>query len=60
MRVEAACRALTETNLPLKRIAAAVGLGHEQNLRRLVQRRFGIGPAEYRDRFAARHRQAAE
>jgi len=52
IRLEAACRALEQTALPLKRIAALVGFGTEQNLRRVVQRQFGIGPADYRARFA--------
>jgi transcriptional regulator GlxA family with amidase domain len=52
IRLEAACRALEETGLPFKRIAAMTGLGNEQNLRRVVQRQFGIGPADYRARFA--------
>ena len=52
MRLEAACRALEATDLPLKRIASATGLGSEQNLRRVVQRQFGISPADYRARFA--------
>jgi transcriptional regulator GlxA family with amidase domain len=51
MRLEAACRALEETSLPFKTIAAAVGLGNEQNLRRVMQRQFGIGPLDYRERF---------
>lgn len=53
MRFEAACRALEETTLPLKRIAANVGYGEEQNLRRVFLRRLRIGPAQYRARFAA-------
>lgn len=60
LRLDAACRALTETALPLKRIAADVGLGGEQNLRRAMQRHFGIGPAEFRDRFSARRLIAAQ
>ena len=52
IRLEAACRALTETDLPLKRIATDVGLGSEQNLRRVLQRQFGVGPADYRARFS--------
>jgi len=52
IRLEAACRALTETDLPLKRIARETGLQTEQNLRRVVQRRFGVGPTEYRERFS--------
>jgi transcriptional regulator GlxA family with amidase domain len=53
MRFEAACRALEETTLPLKRIAANVGYGEEQNLRRVFLRRLRISPAQYRARFAA-------
>ncbi len=52
MRLEAACRALEETDLPLKAIADATGHGEEQNLRRVFQRQLGIRPAEYRERFA--------
>lgn len=54
IRLEAACRALEETELPLKRIAAMVGFVSEQNLRRVIQRQFGISPADYRARFASR------
>jgi transcriptional regulator GlxA family with amidase domain len=52
IRLEAACRALEQTDLPLKRIAVSVGLATEQNLRRVIQRQFGISPADYRARFA--------
>lgn len=54
MRLAAACRALEETDLPLKTIADAVGLATEQNLRRVLQRQFGIGPTDYRSRFGRR------
>ena len=54
IRLEAACRALEETELPLKRIAAMVGFVSEQNLRRVIQRQFGISPVDYRARFASR------
>ena len=53
MRLEAARRALEETDLPTKRIAAVTGYGDEQNLRRVFQRQLGLGPAQYRDRFSA-------
>jgi transcriptional regulator GlxA family with amidase domain len=53
MRLEAACRALEDTGLPLKRIAAAVGYGEEQTLRRVFQRQLGVSPAHYRGRFSA-------
>ncbi|XXX80844.1 helix-turn-helix domain-containing protein [Sorangium sp. So ce134] len=52
MRLEAACQALAGTTLPLKRIAHQCGFGDEQNLRRAFQRRLGVGPLEYRERFA--------
>jgi transcriptional regulator GlxA family with amidase domain len=54
MRLEAACRALEDTHLPLKTIAAATGHGEEQTLRRAFQRQLGVSPTQYRERFAAR------
>ncbi len=53
MRLEAACQALEETDRSFKMIAADVGLGNEQNLRRVMQRQFGIGPSDYRARFGS-------
>lgn len=53
MRLEAACRALEETGLPLKRIAAMSGYTDEQKLRRAFLRQLGVGPSEYRARFSA-------
>jgi transcriptional regulator GlxA family with amidase domain len=53
MRLEAACRALEQTNLPLKRIATDTGHGEEQNLRRVFLRQFGVNPVQYRSRFSA-------
>lgn len=52
MRLEAACRALEETHLPLKTVAASTGYGDEQNLRRVFQRRLSISPSQYRGRFS--------
>ena len=52
MRLEAACRALEETSLPLKTIATQVGHADEQALRRAFQRELGIGPSDYRARFS--------
>jgi transcriptional regulator GlxA family with amidase domain len=54
MRMEAASRALEETDLPLKTIAARAGYGNEQSLRRAFQRQLGISPIQYRERFSAR------
>ena len=53
MRLEAACRALEETGLPLKRVAAVSGYTDEQRLRRAFVRQLGVGPCEYRARFSA-------
>lgn len=53
MRLEAACRTLEETGLPLKRVAALAGYTDEQNLRRAFLRQLGVGPSEYRARFSA-------
>ena len=55
MRMEAACRMLEETQLPLKTIAANTGHGDEQNLRRVFQRQLSISPTQYRSRFSAHH-----
>lgn len=52
MRLEAACRALEETQLPLKSVAANTGYGDEQNLRRVFQRQLSISPSQYRERFS--------
>jgi transcriptional regulator GlxA family with amidase domain len=38
-------------DLPLKTVAGKVGLGSEQALRHLFQRRLGITPVAYRERF---------
>lgn len=56
MRLEAACRQLEETTLPLKAIAAATGHGEEQNLRRVFQRLLATSPSDYRSRFSAHSR----
>ena len=52
MRLEAARRALEDTSLPLKAIAAAAGYADEQALRRGFQRHLGVGPLDYRARFS--------
>jgi len=60
MRMEAACRALEDTSLPLKRIALAAGYGNEQVLRRAFQRQLGVSPTDYRNRFSAHADAGAE
>jgi len=52
MRLEAACRALEETALPIKTVAATAGYADEQALRRAFQRRLGVSPGDYRARFS--------
>jgi len=57
MRLEAACRALEETGLPLKSIAASTGYSAEQNLRRVFIRQLGVSPGQYRRRFSGHGRE---
>lgn len=52
MRMEVACRALEETDLPLKAISTRAGYGNEQSLRRAFQRQLGVSPIQYRERFS--------
>jgi transcriptional regulator GlxA family with amidase domain len=52
MRLEAACRALEETDLPLKSIAENTGYAEEQNLRRVFLRKLSVSPIQYRSRFS--------
>lgn len=58
IRLEAACRALEASGLPVKSVADRVGYGDEQAMRRAFHRQFGIGPKEYRDRFSSHQRMA--
>lgn len=51
-RVEAATRSLSETRTPIKQIAAQVGFGDEERMRRAFLRRLGVAPSAYRERFA--------
>ncbi|MNV84398.1 Regulatory protein SoxS [compost metagenome] len=43
-------------HLPLKTVAARVGLGSEQALRHLFVRHLGITPVAYRERFGGQSR----
>jgi transcriptional regulator GlxA family with amidase domain len=52
LRVEAARHLLIETKLPMKRVASRCGFGTEETMRRAFLRTQGVGPKEYRDRFA--------
>lgn len=51
VRVEAAQRALAESDDPVETIARRYGFGTAETLRRTFHRRLGIAPSDYRDRF---------
>jgi transcriptional regulator GlxA family with amidase domain len=52
LRLEAARRALEETQLCIKQIAVRCGFQDEDRMRRTFRRRLGIGSQDYRSRFA--------
>jgi len=54
-RLEIACRLLAETNLSLVAVAHRAGVGHQQNLGRLLRQRLGLTPAAYRQQARAGH-----
>jgi transcriptional regulator GlxA family with amidase domain len=54
LRVEAARRHLDGGDTEIKRIADICGFGDEERMRRAFVRRFGVPPAEYRDRAGGR------
>ncbi len=51
VRIASARRALTEGDDPVDAIARRCGFGAAETLRRVFQRRPGVAPSEYRDRF---------
>lgn len=51
MRVEAACRSLTEQHFTQEEIAAACGFKNAENMRRVFLKIFDVTPSEYRKRF---------
>lgn len=53
LRVEAARRLLSDTRLPVKRIASRCGFGSEETLRRSFMRLLAATPQHYRARFSA-------
>ena len=54
LRVEAARRFLSESNLPVKRISQRCGFGSEETMRRSFQRLLAVTPQDYRARFTSR------
>lgn len=53
LRVEAARRLLSESRLPVKRIAQRCGFGSEETMRRSLLRLLGAAPQDYRARFGS-------
>lgn len=53
LRIEAARRLLSESHLPVKRIARQCGFGSEETMRRSFLRELTATPQEYRSRFSA-------
>ncbi|WP_043618925.1 GlxA family transcriptional regulator [Nonomuraea candida] len=51
VRVEAAQRALAQSDDPVEVIARRCGFGTAETLRRTFHRRVGVAPSDYRDRF---------
>jgi len=54
VRLGAARRALAGGNEPVGAVARRCGFGTAETLRRAFQRRLGVAPSDYRDRFGAR------
>jgi len=51
-RFEMAKQLLTDLNLPIKTVASRSGFGGQERLRKVCQKRAGITPTVYRERFA--------
>lgn len=52
VRFEMAKQLLTDPNLPIKTVASRSGFGSQERLRKVCQKRVGITPSIYRERFA--------
>jgi transcriptional regulator GlxA family with amidase domain len=51
VRMDAACRLLSESRMPMKVVAGRSGFGSTASLRRAFLERFGVTPARYRENF---------
>ena len=51
VRMDAACRLLSESRMPMKVIAGRSGFGSTASLRRAFLESFGVTPARYRENF---------
>jgi transcriptional regulator GlxA family with amidase domain len=54
VRIDAARRRLEGTGLPIKRVARDASFGTAETLHRVFERRLGVTPNEYRQRFRGR------
>jgi transcriptional regulator GlxA family with amidase domain len=54
LRLDEACRRLTERTQTIESVAASVGFHSDDAFRRSFERRFGVKPSSYRSRFNAR------
>ena len=52
-RIEAACRMLEDSIVPISQVARNSGFQDDERLRRAMQRARGVSPSEYRERFGA-------
>lgn len=59
IRVETARRLLSETGVPIKRLALQCGFGSEETLRRSFLRAMGVTPQAYRERFSGEEADSA-
>jgi transcriptional regulator GlxA family with amidase domain len=57
IRIEAAQRALTETDDPVATVARRYGFGTAETLRRAFHRTTSVAPSDYRDRFRSTREQ---
>ena len=53
LRLEEACTRLCETGCRIEHVADALGFGSDDAFRRAFERRFGVAPGAYRERFGA-------
>jgi transcriptional regulator GlxA family with amidase domain len=53
LRMSEARRMLSQDGASIQRVAAAVGFADPDVFRRAFERRFGVSPSDYRDRFGA-------
>jgi transcriptional regulator GlxA family with amidase domain len=51
VRMDAACRLLSEARLPVKVVARRSGFGSTASLRRAFMERFGVTPTRHRENF---------